>query len=175
MLPLPAPWRPMRAADLPGVQRLAGLIHPAYPEDPAVFAERLRLCPEGCRVLDGADGPAGYLVSHPWHARTVPDLDTLVGALPARPGGWCLHDLALLPEARGTGAAAGAVEAVLALARGRGVPEAILVAVGAAGPFWQRRGFRAIEDPAPAGYGTGARLMVRPLTRPATPPPSGRA
>jgi len=38
-------WRPMLAADLPHVKALADAVHTAYPEDAAIFAERLRLIP----------------------------------------------------------------------------------------------------------------------------------
>lgn len=41
----------MTAADLGAVQAIADRVHVAYPEDAAVFAERLRLFPDGCWVL----------------------------------------------------------------------------------------------------------------------------
>ncbi|WP_328516527.1 hypothetical protein [Tardiphaga alba] len=52
-------WRPMTAADLPIVKSLADIIHPAFPESEAVFANRLALHPDGCAVLDGDDGLRG--------------------------------------------------------------------------------------------------------------------
>jgi hypothetical protein len=49
-------WRAMAAADLPAVNALAERIHPSFPEDAAIFAERLRLYPDGCRVYSAATG-----------------------------------------------------------------------------------------------------------------------
>ena len=37
----------MVPADLPAVMRIAAVVHPSYPEDEAVFAERLQLAAEG--------------------------------------------------------------------------------------------------------------------------------
>ncbi|MFX9008082.1 hypothetical protein ABTN33_19340, partial [Acinetobacter baumannii] len=54
-------WRAMSIADLPLVNVLAARIHPDYPEDEVVFAERLRLYPEGCRVLEGEQGLVAYV------------------------------------------------------------------------------------------------------------------
>ncbi|MGE7415645.1 GNAT family N-acetyltransferase [Methylobacterium tarhaniae] len=138
-------------------------MHPDYPEDDAVMAERLHLCPEGCFALAAGDALLGYAVGHPWQARTVPALDTLLGALPDPAGAWCIHDVALLPEARGRGAAAEIVGLMLREAARRSLPETVLVAVGDAAGFWHRHGFRPIPAPPPPGYGTGATLMVRGL------------
>ncbi|AWN45284.1 GNAT family N-acetyltransferase [Methylobacterium terrae] len=159
----------MRAPDLPAAARLAARIHPDYPEDDAVMAERLRLCPEGCLVLAAGDDLAGYAVGHPWRARSVPDLDTLIGDTlignlrePAQ--AWCIHDVALDPLARGRGAAGEVVGLMLAEAARRRLPEAVLVAVGDAAGFWRRHGFRPIPEAAPAGYGAGATLMARAVS-----------
>ncbi|MEE8629955.1 MULTISPECIES: GNAT family N-acetyltransferase [Methylobacterium] len=157
-------WRAMRVSDLPAASAVAARVHPGYPEDDAVMAERLRLCPEGCLALAGpGDLPVGYAVGHPWRSGSVPDLDTLLGALPVAAGAWCIHDVALLPEARGHGAAGEVVGLMLGEAARRGLPEAVLVAVGDAAGFWQRHGFRPVPIAAPAGYGAGATVMVRSL------------
>ena len=97
----------MTRADLPAVARIAAVVHPAYPEDPAVAAERLALDPAGCFVFDGADGPSAYLLSHRWVDGAPPALDTHLHALPAHPNVWYIHDIALMPETRGLGAARG--------------------------------------------------------------------
>ncbi|TNC16047.1 GNAT family N-acetyltransferase [Methylobacterium terricola] len=159
-------WRPLRAPDLPAASHLAARIHPDYPEDDAVMAERLSLCPEGCFALAAEDGLVGYAVGHPWRARSVPDLDTLVGALPEPAEAWCIHDVALDPRARGRGAAAAIVGLMLGEAARRRLPEAVLVAVGDAAGFWRRHGFQAVPQAAPPGYGARAALMVRAVPDP---------
>jgi GNAT superfamily N-acetyltransferase len=148
-------------SDLAAASAIAASVHPDYPEDDAVMAERLRLCPEGCFALTADDDLLGYAVGHPWLARSVPDLDTLLGALPQPAGAWCLHDVALSPEARGRGAASDLVGLMRDEARRRRLPALVLVAVGDAAGFWRRHGFRAIPEAPPPGYGAGATLMTR--------------
>lgn len=168
--PVPAAglaWRPMRPADLPAVLALAGCVHRDHPERPEVFAERLRLAPEGCLTLDGAAGALmGYALSHPWGDEGPPPLDSLLGGLPARPACWHVHDIALRPEARGQGLAGQALGRVLAAAAARGVALASLVAVAGKAALWARHGFQVAEGEGGAGlasYGPGASLMRRRL------------
>jgi ribosomal protein S18 acetylase RimI-like enzyme len=168
-------WRPMTATDLPAVLAVAAVVHPDYPEDEAVFAERLRLFPHGCFVLDGPKGLLGYVVSHPCHRGAPPALNTLLGRLPEAPGAFYIHDLALLPAARGSGAGRLIVEQLVALAREVRQPRLALVAVNDSSRFWQRQGFREMHDPALAAklasYDDAARYLERELEIP-TPPAS---
>jgi GNAT superfamily N-acetyltransferase len=160
----------MVPADLPAVMRIAAVVHPNYPEDEAVFAERLALAPAGCLVLAGAAGElAGYIVSHPWPRGDIPALNALLGAIPASTRDWYLHDLALLPAARGGGRAAGGVSRIVSAAAGQGCDAIALVAVNGSSGFWERQGFRPAHDPALAGklasYDDAARYMMRGLAR----------
>ena len=158
-------WRPMAPSDLEAVERLGNAIHQDHPEDAEIFAERLRLCPQGCHALDVPTGLAGYIISHPWHAGSPPPLNTLLTTLPTPPGTWYIHDLALHPSARGTGAAQAIVARIAALATATGLPRMDLVAVGKSPGFWARHGFH--PQPWPPGkttsYGSTAQFMVRPL------------
>ncbi len=148
----------MRPEDLEAVERLGNAIHQDHPEHPDIFAERLALCPEGCFCLGALDG---YVISHPWTLGAPPPLDTLLGALPAHPDTWYIHDLALHERARGTGAAPAIVAHLATLAAA--LPTMSLIAVGRSPAFWARQGF----TPAPLApgkldsYGPGARYMVR--------------
>lgn len=146
----------MVAADLPGVLALADRLHPHHPESMAVFAERLALAPDGCRVLASGGALLGYAVAHPWTGLAPPPLDALLGALPARPGAWHIHDVALLPAARGAGHVAALLAAPL--------PRLTLVAVDGTGGYWARHGFAdapCSDAAALASYGEGARFMAR--------------
>lgn len=161
-------WRAMAAADLPALMAIAAVAHPDFPEAEAVFAERLRLFPAGCRVLAGGGHLHGYVFSHPWHAGQPVPLDTLLGALPADATALYLHDLALLPSARGLGAAGAVVQELLALARGLGLASLSLVAVSHSSRFWRQQGFEPREGVASAqlrGYGGNAVFMVRGAMR----------
>ncbi|NVO16818.1 MAG: GNAT family N-acetyltransferase [Rhodoplanes sp.] len=165
-----AVWRPMAEADLAAVLAVAAVVHPDFPEDACVFAERLRLWPAGCFVLAAADAPtplAGYVVSHPWRAGSPPALNSLLGTLPDGADTVYLHDLALMPAARQNGTGAAMVDTLARHAGDAGFKTMSLVAVGNSAGFWGRQGFLAIDDPALAeklaSYGAAARFMVRML------------
>lgn len=157
-------WRPLIPADLPAVSAIAARVHPGFPEDDAVFAERQLLYPQGTMLLEQDGVAAGYLLSHPWHFGQLPALNSLLGAIPGDADTYYLHDLALLPEARGSGAAAMAVKTLLHQAQEAGFAHVSLVAVNGSLPFWQRHGFvvEARPDLAEklASYEAAARLMV---------------
>ena len=160
-------WRPMAVADLDAAERIADAVHPDYPEDHAVFAERLRLFPRGCSIL--GDPPAGYAIAHPWIIGQPVQLNSLLGALPAEPDTLFLHDIALLPSVRGKGDAVAGVAMMEAVASGLRLPTMSLVAVGRALSFWRARGFVAVEGVDVGSYGVGACYMVRGVTIPDVP------
>ncbi|EKS42431.1 hypothetical protein HMPREF9696_00596 [Afipia clevelandensis ATCC 49720] len=157
----------MTAVDLPAVNALAARIHPEYPEDPAVFAERLRLYPDGCRVFERGDGIEAYVVSHPWQRTEPPALNSLLGELPAIPSAYYIHDLALTPDVRGSGAASEIVAWLGAHARASGFSGMSLIAVNSSSGFWQRQGFEVTRNPQLdaklRSYGDDAVYMTRSL------------
>jgi ribosomal protein S18 acetylase RimI-like enzyme len=165
-------WRPMSAADLPPVWTIAEKVHPAFPEEAEVFAERLRLYAAGCLVFRQGAAIVGYALSHPWRALDPPALNSRLGMLPRHPETYYIHDIALLPELRGSGAASMAVARMLAQAGKEKLATASLVAVNGSAGFWGRHGFRKtafdkIRDATLArklrGYGNAAAFMVRQL------------
>lgn len=160
-------WRAMMPADLSVVSIIAAEVHPDFPEDDAVFAERLRLHPAGCCVLVGADGIGAYVVSHPWSALSCPPLNALVGALPADATNYYIHDVALTPGVRGAGHAAEIVATLAGHARSIGCSAMSLVAVNGSAVFWSRHGFAQAKAPSLAtklaSYGDDALFMVRAL------------
>lgn len=160
----------MTAADLPKVERIAERVHPDHPEHPAIFAERLALAADGCLVLAAPPGNAlfGYVVTHPWDGRAPPRLNALLAAVPRPSAGWHIHDVALLPSARGRGEATTALRLVLATAAGAGCERATLVALAGKAAYWRRAGFSpqvAADEQAVSSYGPGAMFMTRPLRR----------
>ncbi|MGB3446184.1 MAG: GNAT family N-acetyltransferase [Xanthobacteraceae bacterium] len=164
-------WRPMVAADLPGVLAVADCVHPAFPEDRAIFEERLQFYPAGCLAFSSGD-ILGYAVSHPWRAYDPPALNARLGALPRNPETYYIHDVALLPELRGTGAAALVVALLLARAQKEAFLTASLVAVNNSAGFWERHGFRNVASQKIVnvtlarklrGYDEAAAFMVRQL------------
>lgn len=156
----------MAARDLPAVVGIAEEVHPDYPEEEHVFAERLALFPDGCRLLVERGEALGYLISHPWSQSSPPALDTRLGTIPDPASTYYIHDLALMPSARGRGLAADAIAAAAACARKMGCPSLSLVAVGNSLGFWEAQGFVTVSnrrvEQALASYGGGACYMERP-------------
>lgn len=158
-------WRPMVAEDVASVARISDAVHGDYTERAEVYAERHALYPAGCFLFERDGTAAGYLICHPWRrGRPVP-LDALIGGLPMDANCFYLHDLALLPLARGTGAGRRATEIVLVKARGAGFDEVRLVAVNGAESFWAAQGFSELADEAgkaaAASYGDESLYMRR--------------
>lgn len=157
-------WRQMQARDLAAVDRIARATHPTLPERVEVFAEKLRLFPEGCFALESAERVLGYGLSHPWRLDDIPALDCYLGALPTAPTCLYLHDVAILPEARGAAAAARLIASLRQRAQAEGLGALALVSVHGADRLWRRLGFA----PAPLGrladklaaYGPTAQYMT---------------
>lgn len=154
-------WRAMAPADLDAVTAISDAVHGRYTEPRGVYAERLALYPQGCRVLDVDGAVEGYCISHPWHRRSPPALGQAIGAIPEDADTYWLHDLALVAQARGSGAGAAALAEALALARAGGFSDVSLIAVNGADRFWSRHGFAGVEGP--EGYGAGSQAMRRTL------------
>ena len=151
-------WRPMRADDLDAVAAISAAVHGDYAETLATYEERLALYPAGCITLEEAGAPVGFLISHPWHAGKSPALNQQLGAIPRENADYYLHDIALLPQTRGSGAGKAALAYVIAHARSRGFERVTLVAVNGADRFWSTQGFehRATGEAGPYGPGTFA-------------------
>lgn len=156
-------WRSMTQNDIAAAKAVADEVHTDNPEDEAVFADRLMLHPEGCRVMEADGTVSAYILSHPWQAFAPPPLNTVLGCLPETPDTYYIHDIALLPALRGTGAAVAVVEDLAKHAADLGLTSMSLVAVNGSVGFWRSRGFRQIEEPSLAEtlatYGGGAFMM----------------
>jgi ribosomal protein S18 acetylase RimI-like enzyme len=160
-------WRPARTSDLPAISAIAARIHPDLPESPEVFAEKMRLYPDGCRVLVADDEIGGYGLSHPWIRRQIPPLDGFLERLPDHADCLYVHDVAVLPDFRG-GVARDYVAAIEELARASGITGLALVSVYATRPLWERLGFRPVTADTElraklATYGESATYMLRDL------------
>ncbi|WP_328516528.1 GNAT family N-acetyltransferase [Tardiphaga alba] len=107
------------------------------------------------------------MLSHPWIDRSPPPLDAVLAPV-AVPTTYYIHDLALLPETRGSRAGTAIVSLLKARAREHNLPNMTLVAVNNSVHFWQRQGFSVTDDPALdaklKSYGDQARFMTRDLT-----------
>ncbi|SNB62263.1 Acetyltransferase (GNAT) family protein [Arboricoccus pini] len=161
-------WRPMLMADTIKVCAIGDEVHADYPESDEVFLERWHLWPRGCHVLEFSAGIMGYCVSHPWLRRQPPHLNLPLGSLPTPPETYYVHDVALLPPARGLGAGVALMAKLEIHARALGLREMALIAVYDAPRYWARHGFTPVLDDAAlaaktASYGTGTTYMERRL------------
>ena len=161
-------WRPMQLQHLDAVVAIASRVHPLFPEERDVFANKLAAYPAGALMLEQAGRPVGYCLAHPWRGLQPPPLNTLLGAIPHAADTLYLHDLALLPAARGTGAGTAAIAILLGHAVALQLQRCCLVAVNGSIPYWSRAGFTVSDAPGLrdklASYGSDARLMVRTAT-----------
>ena len=133
-----------------------------------VLAEKFRLFPAGCFVLETSDGIAGYCFSHPWVRGAVPALDSLLGSMPVTPTTYYVHDLTLDASLRGQGQGRAIVPLLFEAAQSLGLSHLSLVAVNRRGPFWQAAGFscsadEALQAAARAKYDSDAVHMERQL------------
>lgn len=160
-------WRVMQADDLPRIFDIAAIVHPDFPEEEAVFRDRFKIYPDGCFVLCGINDIIGYGVSHPWQMDSAPALDSVLGQLPENSTTYYVHDIALLPAARGSRAASRVVAKMAKRALQDGFSTMALIAVNGSLPFWEKQGFVARDVPALDGklasYSDDARYMVRLL------------
>ncbi|WDR07165.1 GNAT family N-acetyltransferase [Devosia rhodophyticola] len=134
-------WRCLTSTDLDALCAIADIVHPDFFEQPTVLAERAALYPEGARLLELNGVASGYVLSHPWRFGQLPELNCLLGTIPADADTFYIHDLAVLPPARGSGAAPAIVADLVEHAKAKGFASMSLTAVNGSIGFWQRQGF----------------------------------
>jgi ribosomal protein S18 acetylase RimI-like enzyme len=139
-------------------------IHTSLPEKPEVFAEKFRLFPDGCQKLVSENKMVGYGISHPWVLSSIPPLDEFLVLLPQNPECIYIHDVVVLPEARGNNAAQRYVDHIKRLAAKMSILSLALVSVYGTDALWNRFGFRAIQDDGLKrkliSYGVTAKYMI---------------
>ncbi|SDR41232.1 Acetyltransferase (GNAT) family protein [Rhizobiales bacterium GAS191] len=162
-------WRPARPDDLEAINSIGDRIHPDLVERPEIFEERFRLFPDGCMALSDGEGLAGYGLCHPWVLNSIPPLDTLLISLPSPPECIFVHDVGIVPRARGSNSAQAYIALAVDLARERGISALTLVSVYETQPLWERCGFHVAHERALGeklkSYGATAKYMLRRLAR----------
>lgn len=146
-------WRPMIVADLARVNQIADIVHVNYPEDPAVFANRLALFPDGCRMAEDGALSLGYCIVHPGIIGQPPALDSVMQTLPAEADCLYIHDVALLPEARGRKLGIALARLMEDVARTHGFDRIALTAVNNSDGFWGALGYEPQPCDTLASYG----------------------
>lgn len=160
----PWEWQPLGPADLPDVMRIAAQLHPGLPERREVLAEKIRLAPATCCKLVRDAVCAGYGLAHPWRLDAIPPLDAFLEKLPAPAECLYVHDIAILPIARGSGASVAYLARLKQIAHASALPALALTSVYGTAPLWNRFGFvvqpsRALAEKL-RSYGPSAVYMV---------------
>lgn len=131
----------MRADDLAAVNAVADVVHVNYPEDPAVFTNRLALFAPGCLMAEEDGVVLGYCIAHPGTIGEPPPLDTVLAALPDGADCLYIHDVALLPAARGRHLGVALARLLEDVARAHGFDRMALTAVNNSDGFWGALGY----------------------------------
>lgn len=161
-------WRPMTIQDVPQVSEMEAIAHPNYHEGAAMVANRLALFAQGCCLCEIEGEPVGYMISHPWVKGQPVPLDVMIDRIPDGADCLYLHDLALMPTARGSGAAQDALKHAESICVAHGLTAIAIVALPYAIGFWERVGFSAPlpnKGEVERKYGAGARYMERSVTQ----------
>jgi hypothetical protein len=160
-------WLPLTVADLPIVDYIADTIHTDLPERTEVFAEKIKLFPQGCFKFVCDNQIAGYGISHPWKLFSIPALDSFLVRCPDDPDCLYIHDVAILQKARGHNAAADYVSIIKAVAHRLLIPTLACVSVYGTDVLWSRCGFEEIHSQELleklCSYGGSAKYMIARL------------
>ena len=160
-------WLPLLESDIEAVDRIAREIHKALPERSEVFAEKLRLFPRGCFKFMFEGRMMGYAVSHPWTLYSIPPLDDFLRELPSNPNCIYIHDIAVLPAARGHNAAGSCIAEIVKVAQQMDIQHLACVSVYGTDMLWARLGFRAVTSYESmsnlSSYGESAKYMIAEL------------
>jgi GNAT superfamily N-acetyltransferase len=157
-----ATLRHLMPGDLPQLHRLEAETYlPSLHESDEAFLRIIELFPEGAFGIFEGDELCAYAFAVPLPAGAVLELQTPLRELPPHATMLYIHDVAVGERWRGRGLAKQLVEALLDLARARGLPASELVSVQGSAPFWQRFGFRRVEEFA---YAPGAPATKMTLT-----------
>lgn len=165
-----ASWVALSSDHIESLLRIAEQIHPGLPESREVFAERVKLFPEGCLGLVIEGKLCGYAISHPIRRRQPPALNSLLQWVSPEADQYYIHDLAILPEVQGRGYAQECVQKLLSVAER--YPSTGLVSVYGTAVFWSRFGFKPIASDSTMetkllDYGDDAVYLERANTTPA--------
>ena len=95
-----------------------------------------------CFVAVASGEVVGYLIALPWEFANPPVLNLERCELPQRPDCLYLHDLAVVPKARGLGVGVKLVETFFKVLERLRLPRAALIAVQGSSAYWERFGFQ---------------------------------
>lgn len=134
------------------------------------FSSKWTASPDTCWVAAHQGTVCAYLVCLPIEQQGLPALHATAFQRSANPDWLYLHDLAIGPEARGSGLAPQLIERALEKASAMALPTAGLIAVQDSCAFWRRFGFeidtseRLVTTEKLRSFGADAVFMSRALS-----------
>lgn len=134
--------RPIRDDDWEAIVTIENAAYTELPpESMETLQSRVLLSPETCFVAVNEDNTVlGYCLAHRWVPDGAPALHEILCALPESKNLY-LHDLAVAPDAQGTGVARLICRELLALAGQKRFLSLTLVSVQNSASFWRKFGF----------------------------------
>ncbi|MBM9888072.1 MULTISPECIES: GNAT family N-acetyltransferase [Deefgea] len=156
--------RTQTANDIQAILEIQAACYPAdFIESAATLQRKQALAPKCSWLIEIEGQTLGYLFCHPWHGNTPPALGQKLAELPAHADRFYIHDLAILPTARGQQLADRLIQHALEWAKQSQFSQAMLVAVLGADSFWRKHQFTTQAAVEFSGYGDKAVCMSRPL------------
>lgn len=160
--------RPLEWRDLTAALAIQDTAYPAFLREGAdAFASRIELTPSYCLAATCGDDLVAYLLAHGWARQAPPPIGAILSAVPVAEVLY-IHDLAVSPAGRGSGAGRRLVMRAFERAARDGLTVAELIAVEGAAGYWRTLGFAEGERSADlsakvSAYGPGARWMTREI------------
>lgn len=115
-------------------------------EDPRAFATKLMASSETCWLALSNWQTVGYLVSVPVHLNSLPSLNALSFQTTAAADALYLHDLAIHPDFRASGAGRQLIHQFKQQTAQLGYKNMLLIAVQDSAAYWQGHGFKALQS-----------------------------
>lgn len=160
--------RSMTLADLSLVLGIQQRSYPqAFHEPLAAFENKLRQSPGSAWLAMSDEQAQAYLVTLPVDETHFPALHAAHWTPPVQAKWLYLHDLAVDPGHRGSGAGQRLIDQAIGHARLLGLEGLALIAVQGSQPYWERQGFQASLTNHPVllgkirSFGNDACFMLR--------------
>lgn len=169
--------RPLTSQDVSRILEIQSAAYaPHLLENGDVFAAKIESAPRHCvGALDRTGELIAYVIAFPMgHSASVGLHETAARASITEDGEspiLYIHDLAVHPDAHGSGAGTAILTELVNIARAGGQSVFELVAIESAVGFWKHRGFAVVDAEVYPGYGPGARKMRRAVNGESGQPP----
>jgi GNAT superfamily N-acetyltransferase len=140
-------FRPLTSGDMHALHDLEADVYvPALHVSDASFLRLMELYPEGAIGAFDEEGLCGYAFGVPVAAGTTLDLQVPLDGLAEGADTFYIHDVAVARRRRGTGLGIALGTRLVQHAWASGFTRGELISVQGSAPFWEKLGFRRVED-----------------------------